>query len=106
MALDVLGPWPELAWQKAVALDELGRPAEAEPILRELVTRVPLGDSYWHSLALVVVHQGRFHDAKEIGREAERTIRTGGRQPETFEWIDRMEAAQVSPAPTQVSLIN
>ena len=105
-AIDVLGPWPEMAWQQAVALDEVGRPAEAEPILRDLVTLVPLGESYWHSLALVVAHQGRFDDARQVGQEAVATLRSGGRTPEDYEWIDRMQAARGGATPTQLALIN
>ena len=105
-AIGLLGPWLELAWQKAVALDELGRSADAEPILRELLALAPLGESYWHSLALVVAHQGRFDDARQVGRDAVETLRAGGRTPDGYEWIDRMEAARGGTSPTQIALIN
>ena len=88
------------------ALDELGQPADAEPILRDLLTLAPLGESYWHSLALVVAHQGRFDDARQVGREAVETLRAGGRTPDGYDWIDRMEAARGGTSATQIALIN
>ena len=94
--LAAFGAWPQVEWQKAVALDELGRSAEAEVLLRDLVERTPLVEPYWRSLTLVVAHQRRFEAARDVGHEAVRVLLSGGRPTESFDdmfgWIDQLEA--------------
>ena len=83
--LAVYGSWPDVERDVGVALDLLGRPHEAEPILREVVRRAPLHQWAWHSLMLVLRHLGRDEEAAEVVEAARGRFRAAGREtPESL----------------------
>ena len=78
--LAAYGRWPDVERDLGVALDLLGRPQEAEPILQELVRRSPLHEWGWHSLTLVLRHLGRDEEAATVVDAARGRFRAAGRE--------------------------
>ena len=78
--LEADGPDDEVEWTLGVSLDQQGRGLEAEEVLRGLVLRAPLNDRHWHSLGLVLAHQGRLGAALDTCEHGLRALAAAGRE--------------------------